>query len=52
MFFLLAAHNIKRSTASSRVLASRPDINSALGRHRNANLDKAARAFGDGYGMR
>jgi hypothetical protein len=48
----VAAHNIKRSVAYSRVLASRPDLNAALGRFRNAKLDKAARACGDGYGIR
>jgi hypothetical protein len=48
----MAAHNIKRSVAYSRVLASRPDLNAALGRFRNARLDKAARTFGDGHGIR
>jgi hypothetical protein len=48
----MAAHKVKRSVAYSRVLAARPDLNVALAQQRDAKLRKAARAFGDGHGMR
>jgi hypothetical protein len=48
----MAAHKVKRSVAYSRVLAARPELNAALAQQRDAKLRKAARAFGDGHGMR
>jgi hypothetical protein len=47
-----AQRGIKRSMAYGHVLRARPDLNAALGRERDAKLRKAARAFGDGYGVR
>jgi hypothetical protein len=48
----MAAHKVRRTVAYSRVLAARPDLNAALAHQRDAKLRKAARAFGDGHGMR
>jgi hypothetical protein len=48
----MKAHGMSRSTAYSKVLASRRDLSAALAQQRDAKLRKAARAFGDGHGMR
>jgi hypothetical protein len=48
----MKSHGISRSMAYSRALAARPDLNAALAQQRDAKLRKAARAFGDGHGMR
>jgi hypothetical protein len=48
----MAAHKVRRAVAYSRVVAARPDLNAALAQQRDAKLRKAARAIGDGYGMR
>jgi hypothetical protein len=46
----MRSNRISRSTAYSRVLAARSDLNAALAHQRDAKLRKAARAFGDGRG--
>jgi hypothetical protein len=47
-----AEHKVSRSQAYHAVMRSNPALGAALARQRNANLDKMARAAGDGYGMR
>lgn len=43
---------VKRTAAYEQALRARPDLNAALAKQRDVKLRKAAKAFGDGYGVR